>query len=201
MSRVIVWVLVTLDGYFEGEKKWDLDHHGEAWGEELQALSMSFGQSAAALVFGRVTYEGMKAHWTSADAADEPEVTAFMNALPKLVASRTLTSSDWNNTTVTANIADAIRELKANAEPGKNIYIFGSADLSASLLKEGLIDELMLGVVPIQLEKGTPFFKPGSGRRKFTLIESRPLSNGTLILRYTPDQNPADTPEQINAHS
>nr|WP_306306744.1 hypothetical protein [Nitratireductor aquibiodomus] len=50
-----------------------------------------------------------------------------MNALPKLVASRTLTSSDWNNTTVTANIADAIRELKANAEPGKNIYIFGSA--------------------------------------------------------------------------
>nr|WP_025030308.1 hypothetical protein [Nitratireductor aquibiodomus] len=59
----------------------------------------------------------------------------------------------------------------------------------------------MLGVVPVQLEKGTPFFKPGNGRRKFTLIESRPLSNGTLILRYAPDQNLADTPEQINAHS
>jgi dihydrofolate reductase len=77
MGKVIVWNLVTLDGYFEGTKKWDLDFHMQAWGPELEALSREFGKKAEALVFGRVTYEGMKAYWTTAE--DDTEVKAYIN--------------------------------------------------------------------------------------------------------------------------
>ncbi|WP_332681941.1 dihydrofolate reductase family protein [Bosea sp. (in: a-proteobacteria)] len=179
MAKVIVWNLVTLDGYFEGTEKWDLSFHNDAWGEELDALSKEFGQRAQCLVFGRVTHDGMKAYWAT---ADDGEVTRYMNALPKLVASRSVQSSDWNNTRVTADIISEIAKLRAAA--GKDVLVFGSAELVDSLLAANQIDELMLAVVPVQLGAGTPLFKAGAERRKLDLLESRPLKNGTVILRY-----------------
>jgi dihydrofolate reductase len=181
MAKVIIWNLVTLDGFFEGEKKWDLDFHNRAWGPELEALSSEFGQTAGLLVFGRVTYEGMKAYWTSTE--EEGEVKAYMNALPKLVGSRTIASSDWNNTAVTADIFGEISRRKQ--VPDKPIYIFGSAVLCDALLTAGLVDEVMLAIVPVQLGKGTPLFKDGA-RRDFDLIEAKPLSNGAVLARYAP---------------
>ena len=182
MAKVIVWNLMTLEGFFEGREKWDLGFHQDAWGEELAALSSEFGRKAGLLVFGRVTYEGMKAYWTSTE--EEGETKAFMNALPKLVASRSLTGSDWNNTTVTADIAGEIARRKAEA--GKDIYVFGSAELTDFLLAQGLVDEVILGLVPATLGEGTPLFKSGEAMRKFSLLKSRPLENGTMILHYAP---------------
>ena len=181
MAKVIIWNLVTLDGFFEGEKKWDLDFHNRAWGPELEALSSEFGQKAGLLVFGRVTYEGMKAYWTSAE--EEGEVKTYMNALPKLVGSRTIASSDWNNTAVTADIVGEISRRKQTLD--KPIYIFGSAVLCDALLAAGLGEEGVLAVVPVQLRKGTPFFKHGA-RRDFDLIVSKPLSDGAGLARYAP---------------
>jgi len=181
MARVIVWNLVTLDGFFEGKERWDLGFHNDAWGEELAELSSEFGRKAGLLVFGRVTYEGMKAYWTS--SAEEGETKVFMNALPKLVASRSLTGSDWNNTTVTADIAGEI--ISRKAAPGKDIYVFGSAELTESLLAAGLVDEIMLALVPVTIGQGTPFFKAGPDKRSFALIAARPLKNGTVILHYS----------------
>jgi dihydrofolate reductase len=179
MAKLIVWNLVTVDGYFEGDKKWDLDFHNTAWGPELEKMSLEFGSSAEALIFGRVTYEGMRDHWTT--TTDEGPVKDFMNALPKLVASRTLTSSNWNNTRVTADIGGEIARLKAQAK--RDLYVFGSADLIHSLLEQELVDEILLCVVPQLLGSGTPLFKKGSPCG-LTLAESRPLSNGSVILRY-----------------
>ncbi|MGX1789506.1 dihydrofolate reductase family protein [Bosea sp. NPDC055332] len=184
MAKVIVWNLVTLDGYFEGTEKWDLSFHNDAWGEELDALSKEFGKRAQVLVFGRVTHDGMKAYWASAKANEDSEVTRYMNALPKLVASRSVQSSDWNNTRVTADIVGEVAALRAR--PGKDILVFGSAELCDALLKAKQIDELMLAVVPVRLGAGTPFFKAGGERQKLDLLENRPLKNGTVILRYAP---------------
>lgn len=180
MAKVIVWNVMTLEGFFEGKEKWDLSFHGDAWGEELAELSSEFGRKAGLLVFGRVTYEGMKAYWTSAQ--EEGETKVFMNALPKLVASRSLTGSDWNNTTVIEDIVGEIARRKA--APGKDIYIFGSAELTESLLAAGLVDEIMLAVAPVTIGQGTPLFKAGTEKRSFTLIAARPLKNGTVILHY-----------------
>ena len=180
VAKLCIWNLVTLDGFFEGEEKWDLEFHGRAWGPELAALSKQFGETTELLVFGRITYEGMKAYWTTTDEDDE--VKAFMNGLPKLVASHTITTSDWNNTTVTADIIGDIRRLKQTAT--KPIRIFGSSQLCDSLLKAGLVDEIMLCVVPVLLGRGTPFFKPGRDKTALKLATSTMTAGGAAILTY-----------------
>ena len=75
MRKLIMWNLVTLDGYFEGAKNWDLPWHEQLWGEELEQFSLEQLETADMLVFGRVTYEGMAAHWTTAQGA----VADYMN--------------------------------------------------------------------------------------------------------------------------
>ena len=143
--------------------------HELAWGPELRALSLEFGAKAEALVFGRKTYEGMAAYWP--DAEDEGEIKAYMNALPKLVASRTLTEPAWNNSRATADIVGELRALKARTE--KAIYIFGSGELMRSLLPEGVIDEIMLALVPVLLGQGTRLFGEGP-QVPLRLVSSQP---------------------------
>jgi dihydrofolate reductase len=179
MGRVVVWNLVTLDGCFEGPEPWDMAFHELAWGPELRALSLEFGADAEALVFGRKTYEGMAAYWP--DAEEEGEIKAYMNALPKLVASRTRTALDWNNSRAVTDIAGELRALKART--AKGLYIFGSGALMRSLLPEGVIDEVILGVVPLILGKGTRLFGEGP-RVPLTLTSAQPTAGGTVVLRY-----------------
>ena len=59
MRKLVVWNLMTLDGYFEGTKPWDIDFHNLAWGPELQRYAEQFGREGDLLIFGRKTYEGM----------------------------------------------------------------------------------------------------------------------------------------------
>ena len=178
MAKLIVWNLVSVDGYFEGTKKWDLDFHEFAWGPELNQLSEEFGDKAGSLVFGRVTYEGMAQYWKSAEPS---KITTYMNRLPKLVASRTLKSVDWNNSRVTADIVPELKRMKA--EHTKTLYVFGSAELTHSLLEANLVDELMICVVPLLLGEGTLFFKPGR-KIGLDLNETRRLENGAIINTY-----------------
>jgi len=107
-----------------------------------------------------------------------------MNALPKYVLSRTLTKSSWNNTQMfNADVADTVGRLKR--ESAKDFLLFGSADLAASLIPHGLIDEFRLAVNPIILGGGTPLFKQGE-RVKLKLLDTRALFTGIVILRYAP---------------
>ena len=133
MRKLIIWNLMTLDGYFEGKSPWDLDYHQLAWGEELRAYALEISRQADLLVFGRKTYEGMAAHWV--DASEELEIKAFMNAIAKIVVSRSLDRAAWNNTSVVRDIVGELTRLKA--QPGKDIFVFGSADLTDGLLKAG----------------------------------------------------------------
>jgi dihydrofolate reductase len=188
MRRVIVWNLVTLDGFFEGPRSWDIDWHESVWGDELEQLSMEQSRAAGTLLFGRVTYEGMAGYWRSATG----EIADFMNSVPKVVFSRTLATADWDNTRlVKGNAEEEVARLKR--EPGKDLLIFGSALLSSSLAQHGLIDEYRLGLSPIVLGGGTPFFKPGPTRVRMRLLEARPLKTGCVVLRYEPDAGTAST--------
>jgi dihydrofolate reductase len=136
-------------------------------------------------VFGRVTYEGMAAYWTT--VTGEVEVAGFMNSLPKIVISKTLTKADWNNTRlIKDNIAQEITKLKQSE---KDSFIFGSAYLSATLMKLGLIDEYRICVVPVVLGGGTPLFKPNSEQLKLQLLSTQVLKNGGVILRYASNAN------------
>ncbi len=109
MRKLIMWNIMTLDGYFEGDEHWDLRFHEVIWGKELEKRSIEQLHAADYLVFGRVTYEGMAAHWKKATG----EIAELMNEIPKLVFSRTLALADWNNTTLIAtDVADEISRRK-----------------------------------------------------------------------------------------
>ena len=124
-------------------------------------------RAAGALIFGRVTYEGMAAHWTKATG----EIADGMNAIPKVVFSRTLERADWNNTRLVRG--DAVNEVrKLKEEAGGDLYIFGSAELSADLMKHDLFDEYRLCIAPVVLGAGTPLFKPSDEPKRMTIRES-----------------------------
>lgn len=174
-----MWNLVTLDGFFEGRKSWDIDWHDYVWGEELERLSIEQARSADALLFGRVTYEGMAAYWPS----QKGEIADFMNDVPKIVFSRTLEKADWKNTTLVRQNAE-VEVARVKQKPGKDLFIFGSANLSSTLMRHGLIDEYRLGVVPVVLGRGNPLFKASPERMKLRLVEAKSLKSGCVILRY-----------------
>lgn len=184
MRKLIMWNLITLDGYFEGAKSWDLDWHESIWGEELEHLSIEQLNSADMLLFGRVTYEGMAAYWRAAKG----EIAELMNNIPKVVFSRTLAQADWANTTlVNDDAVAAVLRLKQQGD--RNMFVFGSADLSATFVSEGLFDEYRLALAPVILGSGKTLFGRNLARQRLKLLESRSLSSGGVILRYAPDAN------------
>jgi dihydrofolate reductase len=181
VGKLIMWNVITLDGYFEGASSWDLPWLEQAWGEELEQFSIEQLRSADALVFGRVTYEGMASHWRSAKG----EIAEDMNGLPKVVCSHTLRSAEWNNSTLVKHDAtSAIEKLKQGCE--RSLFVFGSANLSESMIKANLFDEYRLGIAPVIHGRGRLLFSQPLRHLRLELLDARPLSNGCVILRYRP---------------
>lgn len=181
MRKLIMWNVITLDGYFEGDKNWDLSFHEVIWGQELEKLSIEQLNSADFLVFGRVTYEGMATYWKSA----EGEIAGLMNKIPKLVFSRTLQSVDWNNSTlVKGNAGAEISRIKA--EGNRDMYVFGSANLSETFVNENLFDEYRIGIAPVILGSGRLLFRQTATPKKLNLVSTQNLSTGGVVLKYTP---------------
>ena len=179
MRKLIMWNVITLDGYFEGDTSWDLSFHENIWGPETEKLSIEQLVSADFLVFGRHTYEGMAAYWK----AEKGEIAELMNKIPKLVFSRTLKSVDWNNSTlVQGNAAEEISKLKTQGN--RDMYVFGSANLSETFINENLFDEYRIGIAPVILGSGRPLFRNNGVRKNLALISTQPLSTGGIILKY-----------------
>ena len=170
---------MTLDGRFEGARPWELDMHATVWGEELEAFSLAQGAEIGTLLFGRRTFEGMARYWAAATGA----IAHRMNAAEKVVATRSGTSVAWTNARVLeGEMAHHIAALKA--EPGRDIFVFGSADLTATLLACDAVDEIRLCLVPTLLGRGTPLFRPDGIRKDFRLAEARPLRSGGVLMRH-----------------
>ena len=179
MRKLIMWNVVTLDGCFEGKEPWDLGFHETVYDKELEAFSIEQLGTADTLVFGRKTYEGMADYWTKAEG--EPEAP-YMNKLPKIVCSTTLETADWNNTTIVKDAVAEITKLKQEGEG--NMFVFGSGELSQSLMKANLFDEYRLCVAPVFLGQGKRLFNEGVPYQKLKLLQERPLKNGGVILMY-----------------
>ena len=124
MAKLIMWNLMTLDGFVEGPNR-DISWHFDVWGEELERLSIEQLKAAGGLLFGRVTYELMANHWPGATG----EVADFMNALPKYVFSRTLDAGRTGTTrrSFGADAPGTVARLKRDS--AKDIYLFGSCRL------------------------------------------------------------------------
>lgn len=178
MRKLIMWNVITLDGYFEGSEPWDLDFHGLAFGDDLQDFISKQLKTADMLVFGKNTYIGMADYW----ATEKGEVAQDMNKIKKIVCSSTLNAADWNNTVV---VEDAVKEIPKLKQEGEgNMLVFGSAILSESLMKADLFDEYRLCIAPAFLGKGKRLFSEGLPYQKVKLLENRPLQTGGVLLMY-----------------
>ena len=178
MRKLIMWNMVTLDGFFEGPNK-ELDWF--RFDEELEKYIKDSQMQVDTFLFGRVTYQMMAAYWPSADG----EIAHFMNNVPKIVFSRTLEKAEWKNTRlVRDNVPEEVSKLKQQS--GNDLFIVGSANLAATLMQHGLIDEYRLGVNPVVLGSGAPLFKGSHDRLNLTLLEARTLASGLVILHYKP---------------
>jgi dihydrofolate reductase len=183
VRKLYSFMVVTLDGFYEGpngEFDWpNVDEEFNEFGiEQLHDTDL--------LLFGRKTYEGMASYWpTPAARQDDPGVAELMNTLPKVVASTTLTSADWSNSSVLGgNLAEEVTKLKQ--QPGKGIAIFGSPSLTVSLLELGLVDELRVLVNPIVLGDGHSLFRTTRDRLRLELRQTRVFSSGNVLLTYRP---------------
>jgi len=183
MRKVILFNMVTLDGFFEGPNG-EIDWHNAD--EEFNEFAVDQVKSADGLIFGRVTYELMASYWpTPAAQADDPMVAEKMNTMPKIVFSRTLDKVEWNNTRLVKG--DAVKEIsQLKQEPGKDLLIFGSADLASSLTKHSLIDEYRIMVNPVVLGKGKPLFKDVKEKLNLRLLKTKTFGNGNVLLYYEP---------------
>jgi dihydrofolate reductase len=110
-----------------------------------------------------------------------------MNALPKIVFSRTLERAEWNNTRLVKGEA-SMEVSKLKGEPGNDLFIFGSANLASSLTKQGLIDEYRLMVNPVILGRGVPFFQGLDDKLNLKLSKNRSFRNGNVLLYYQPER-------------
>jgi dihydrofolate reductase len=126
----------------------------------------------------------MASYWpTEIAVQSDPIVADLMNRMSKVVFSRTLENVDWNNTRlIRENAGQEIRNMKM--QPGKDLAIFGSANLISTILDE--IDEHRVMVNPILLGGGTPLFKNASRRTKLELAGERVFKSGNILLTYRP---------------
>ncbi len=181
-KKLVMFNMMTLDGYFEGKNKWELDWHNVD--AEFNEFAINQLHEISYIVFGRLTYEGMAGYWPSDDGKkDDPIVAELMNKTPKIVFSSTLTKAEWENTTVLKG--DMQKELlKLKEKSDKDLILMGSANLSGELMKLGLIDEYRIMINPIILGSGTQLFK--DFKQKLKLISVKKFSSGNVLLTYKP---------------
>jgi dihydrofolate reductase len=181
MRKVILFNFISLDGFFSGPDG-EIEWHQVNEEHNLYALEQIRGSDL--LVFGRLTYELMASYWPSADAGtNDPEIAEAINAIPKLVFSKTLTEAGWNNTRL-SRVDAAIEIAKLKNEDGKNICILGSADLASSLVPVGLVDEFQIIVNPIILGSGRALFQNIRTPIKLHLVRRSEFRNGNVLLVY-----------------
>jgi dihydrofolate reductase len=163
------------------------DHRVAVADDELHEFALKLLDNVDILLFGRVTYELMESYWPY--APEDPNATDSMiqfahkiNAMPKIVFSKTLEKAEWNNTSlVRNNLVEEVIKLKR--ESGKALSI-GGISVCQELMRNGLIDEYWILVQPIIWGKGRRLFDERTEKIKLKLIDTKTFKSGVVVLDY-----------------
>jgi dihydrofolate reductase len=183
MRKVLFFMLISIDGFFEGTDR-DINwHHVDG---EFNKFALDQLDSVDTLLFGKVTYELMASYWpTPVAKSNDPIVAEKMNSLDKIVFSKTLSSATWQNTKlIKENFVDEITRLKQ--KPGKDLIIFGSSDLAVTFIENDLIDEYRIMVNPVALGTGKSLFKGLHKKHDLQLLKTKKFISGNVLLYYKP---------------
>ncbi len=182
MRKMIVEVEVSLDGAMGSESMdfWNqlFAFHSPDVTEYLNNLLLT----PDALVMGRATYEVFSQVWPTRDGEDADHI----NGMPKFVASRTLKEPlQWNARLIQGDAVEEIKRLKE--EPGKSLLQYGVGELTHTMLKAGLVDELRVLVNPFTFGEGPRIFEH-MGVTVMKLMETQTFSSGVVALHYEPQK-------------
>jgi dihydrofolate reductase len=193
MRKIILFMLLSLDGYFEG-KNHDISWHNVD--DEFNKFVIEQLKETDLLLFGRRMYQLMETSWPKAardpnTSKENLEVANLMNNVNKIVFSRTLDKIDenenWKNVKLVRELdPDKIRRLKE--QTGKVIWVGGS-ELAVSFIKAGLIDEFRFMINPVVIGDGTTIFKGIDSKLNLELIKARTFRSGNVLLYYQPSRD------------
>jgi dihydrofolate reductase len=187
MRKIITTTWVTLDGFIagpNGEMDWVIVD------EEMGKYEDDLLSAADTLLLGRVTYQSFAGSWPYVPdnpnvSEGEKEYARKLNAMRKIVFSKTLPTVEWNNSSLMKEVLpEAITKLKQ--EPGRDMLIYGSASIVRTLTNHGLIDEYQLLVHPVILGSGKPLFQDLKDRVKLKLVNTKTHPSGVVVLFYQP---------------
>ena len=184
MRKLSLWMQVSLDGFTQGpagEFDWPVVD------EELKEYFVDLAGEFDTFLFGRKVYELMADYWPTADTQSwstdyEPRYAPIWRDTSKIVFSKTLERAGWNTEVVGENIAEQITKLKE--QPDKGIVLFGGADMAATFIRLGLIDEYRLFVHPVVLGGGTPLFPAFDDRVSLRLAQTRTFDSAVVHVHY-----------------
>jgi dihydrofolate reductase len=177
MGTIIAAEYVALDGVIEAPA-WT----GPYFNDDLAKLQADLLFASDALLLGRVTYEGFAAAWPRMEES-EGEFAVRMNQLPKHVASRTLSTMEWNATPLGPDVVAAVTELK---QSDRNLLIYGSGELVNLLLRHDLIDQYRLMIFPVVVGHGKRLFDEGQDTKALRPVATTMTTTGVLVADYEP---------------
>ena len=195
--KLTLHTFLTLDGVMQGpggpneDPSDGFDYGG--WfvpfpDENFGTTVSGWFEKADAFLLGRRTYEIFAAHWPRVDATGDPVATG-LNTLPKYVASTTLDSVDWQNSSLLQGDAvEAVAALKR--ADGGELQVHGSQGLAQTLIRAGLIDEYRLITAPIVLGKGRRLFADGAVPMALRQTHSETTGSGLKVDVYEPAGEP-----------
>jgi dihydrofolate reductase len=177
MRKIVNSTFVSLDGVINHMDRWHFDYIDD----ELEALALEQLRDSDALLLGRHTYDAYASAWPGRDG----ELADLINAIAKYMATTTMQTADWTNTTViSGDLVEAVTQLKD--ENGKNILMHGYGPIAKTLMRNGLVDELCLWVHPVLAGVGTTDDMIwGEGvHARLALQEVKTLASGVVTLTY-----------------
>jgi dihydrofolate reductase len=191
--RLTLHTFLTLDGVMQAPGGPDEDRDGgfSHGGWSFPFSDQDFGAAIAgwfahadAFLLGRQTYEIFSGYWPKVTDLGNP-VASKLNALPKYVASTTLASVDWHNSSLLGgDLAAEVARLKER--PGDELQVHGSGGLAQTLIDHDLIDEYRLFYYPVHLGTGKKLFRDGAKPAALRLTHSSTTSTGVIIATYEP---------------
>lgn len=187
MRKLKLQMQISVDGFVAGPNG-ELDWMTWVWDKELEDYVDKLHDSIDTILLGRKMTDGFISHWSQvpSDNRDYPFARKMMDT-PKIVFSRTIKESKWENTIIAdKDSVKFINELKE--KPGKDIIVYGGAGFVSSLVKDNLIDEYHLFINPAVIGKGMEIFTDAGYKKKLRLIQSRGYKCGIVENFYEPEK-------------
>ncbi|MFI6494110.1 dihydrofolate reductase family protein [Streptomyces sp. NPDC050564] len=197
MGKLVSTIFVTLDGVYQAPGGPQEDPRG---GFEQGGWSFPYGDDdfgrfinevfdgVGAFLLGRRTYDIFASFWPKVTDPADP-VASKLNALPKYVASSSLTEPDWAGTTVIGgDLAKEVTALKERTDG--ELQVHGSGALVQSLLALDLVDTIHVLTFPVVLGTGLRLFPEGAVPTAFRHTGGRVTAAGVSIQSYDPAGRP-----------